>query len=50
MVDTYPDFTPSDSQIESIEMVNINEPFSVDETLIYGDWGYFFGLNQFIYE
>ena len=50
MVDNYPEFTIDDNQIESVEMVNIHEPFSVDEQLIYDDWGYFFGEMVSIYE
>ena len=50
MVDNYPTFTPTNNKIESVEMVNINEPFSVDEKLIYGDWEYFFGIDQLSYE
>tara|TARA_R100000908_G_scaffold54991_1_gene30272 strand:+ start:4782 stop:5975 length:1194 start_codon:yes stop_codon:yes gene_type:complete len=50
MVDNYPTFTPTNNQIESVEMVNINEPFSVDEKLIYSDWEYFFGIDQLSYE
>ena len=51
MVDNYGDkFMPTSGQIESIDMVNLHEPFSVDKEIMYRDWQYFFDTNTITLE